>query len=69
MTNEPETRHDHCCVCPYCDTNLKQALPICVMCGRQMRYCSECGSPVKKEDDVCPNCGAHRPAAQKRPGA
>ena len=50
-------------------SNLKQALPICAMCGRQMRYCSECGSPVKKEDDVCPNCGARRPGAEKRPGA
>ncbi len=50
----------HCCVCPYCDIDLQDPLPICRLCGAKLRYCSECGTPVKQEDMVCPTCGAKR---------
>jgi len=50
----------YCCTCPYCDVDLERLLPFCRTCGSQLRYCSQCGSPVKKEDTVCPNCGATR---------
>jgi hypothetical protein len=53
-----DDQHTHCCVCPYCDINLADPLPICQICGAKLRYCSECGTPVKKEDTVCPTCGA-----------
>ncbi len=53
----------HCCACPYCDADFSHPLPTCQVCGHQLRYCSECGAAVKKEDTVCPNCGATRVTA------
>jgi len=58
-------QHVHCCVCPYCDIGLEAPLPICQLCGAQLRYCSECGTPVKHEDMVCPTCGATRVVAHE----
>jgi hypothetical protein len=49
-----------CCVCPYCDVDLEEPLPSCLFCGSQLRYCAVCGTPVKKEEMVCPNCGSTR---------
>ena len=54
-----------CCVCPYCDIDLEDPLPSCQVCGAQLRYCSECGTAVKKEDTVCPRCGATRIAVKE----
>ena len=47
-----------CCTCPYCDIDLENPIPFCRICGSQLRYCSQCGTPIKKEDTVCPTCGA-----------
>ena len=55
-----ESGETHCCVCPYCDIDLENPLPVCCICGSQLRYCSQCGTSVKKEEMVCPTCGATR---------
>ncbi len=60
-----QPRHINCCVCPYCDADFSDPLPVCQVCGHQLRYCSECGAAVRKEDMVCPNCGATRVTAKE----
>jgi hypothetical protein len=64
MTSESADRAKQpqvvCCVCPYCDADFSNPLPTCRVCGHQLRYCAQCGAAVKKEDTVCPNCGATR---------
>ena len=61
MKDHPEQEAEEkipCCTCPYCDIDLENPLPLCRICGSQLRYCSQCGTPVKEEDTVCQNCGA-----------
>jgi hypothetical protein len=60
---EVKPKQINCCVCPYCDADFSRPLPTCQVCGHQLRYCSECGAAVKKDDAVCPNCGATRVTA------
>jgi hypothetical protein len=44
--------------CPYCEGEILDAgNPFCKPCGVTLRYCSKCEVVVKREADVCPQCG------------
>jgi len=53
--------HDHEeekeCRCPYCDMELQEESPFCKGCGANIKYCSNCGTPLPKDADKCPECG------------
>lgn len=49
-------------VCGYCLTANPVAEPACIACGAplgkaQPATCSNCGFVLKKEEQICPNCG------------
>jgi hypothetical protein len=44
--------------CPYCEGEIQHARnPFCKPCGVSLKYCSKCEIVVKREADVCPECG------------
>jgi rRNA maturation endonuclease Nob1 len=44
--------------CPYCDAEVQNAnYPFCKPCGVSLKYCSRCEIVVKREAEVCPECG------------
>ena len=45
--------------CPYCDDEvIKEDYPYCQACGVTIFYCPECREPLKRDNKVCPHCGA-----------
>jgi predicted amidophosphoribosyltransferase len=45
--------------CPYCDKEILEAdVPFCQACGITVFYCPQCRKPLKRDNKVCPNCGA-----------
>ncbi len=44
--------------CPYCDGEVQATgSTFCKPCGVTLKYCSKCDTAVKREADVCPQCG------------
>ena len=60
------------CVCPFCDSEIDEAIPICQMCRAAVLYCSDCHVTVEKGSSTCPRCGkaveASRPADESAEG-
>ncbi len=47
------------CFCPYCNTEIAEALsPYCLACKVTIFYCPECRRPLPRDKKVCPHCGA-----------
>ncbi|MFQ5834634.1 MAG: zinc ribbon domain-containing protein [bacterium] len=46
------------CICPYCDASLSKPFPFCQACGKEVRFCSQCGKVLPGQTFVCPHCGA-----------
>lgn len=45
--------------CPYCDAEIAEAsFPYCGACEVEVFTCPSCREPVKREEKVCPHCGA-----------
>ena len=45
-------------ICPYCEEEITVArFPFCKPCGVTLKYCIKCNMPVKREAEVCPECG------------
>ena len=45
--------------CPYCDEEIMEAdLPYCQACQVTILYCPKCRKPMRRENTVCPHCGA-----------
>lgn len=53
-----KTERETGCVCPFCEGVMEVAVPWCVTCGVEVRFCVACEEPLPKEAAVCPNCGA-----------
>ena len=49
------------CQCPYCDTPMAEAQPFRTGCLTKLRFCGECGKPIPRFAQVCPECGARKP--------
>ena len=44
--------------CPYCETSVSAPSPLCGGCGTKLRFCNDCGCPIPRVADRCPECGA-----------
>jgi len=45
--------------CPYCDAEITEAnLSLCQVCGVSIFYCPNCRKPLRRDNRVCPHCGA-----------
>jgi len=44
------------CKCPYCDQPLAPD-DFCIPCGVEVTYCRQCGLPLPRDADECPECG------------
>jgi len=54
--NKPEKER---CYCPYCDTEIAEALfPYCQTCKVTVFYCPQCRKPLPRDKKTCPHCGA-----------
>ena len=56
MSSEEKSR----CRCPFCAEPLTEGSFACGPCGVTIVYC-ECGKPLPKDADCCPECGQPRP--------
>jgi predicted amidophosphoribosyltransferase len=46
--------------CPYCDEEIAEAaFPYCEACGLKVLHCPNCETPVRRDTETCPNCGAN----------
>lgn len=54
----PSKEHKEECLCPYCDSSLTEVIPFCKSCGRQLKFCLECGEPQIPDASFCPHCGS-----------
>ena len=54
---EPAEGEAHCW-CPYCDSSVEEKDPICRVCGAELDFCHECGTPLPEGAEECPECGA-----------
>jgi transcription elongation factor Elf1 len=47
------------CNCPFCNAELvSMNLPVCQACKVTIVYCADCGEPLSKGKQTCPNCGS-----------
>jgi nitrogen fixation NifU-like protein len=52
------------CRCPYCDIPVEDNPPFCGGCGTKLSFCRECGRPIPRMADTCPECGEARSSNQ-----
>ncbi|MCL4466388.1 MAG: hypothetical protein M1401_02240 [Chloroflexi bacterium] len=45
------------CHCPYCESAVAAASPICKVCGLELVRCPNCGCVAATGDTVCRSCG------------
>ena len=49
------------CLCPYCAGELDEPpFPFCQACQVEVFYCQQCGTPLPREEQACPGCGAFK---------
>lgn len=46
------------CQCPYCDITESESPPFCEGTEANLKFCSKCGSVIKRDAQKCPECGA-----------